>query len=218
MGPPPACHPALVRQPRWAAVSGIAGPTAFVAAWATGGALTPGYSPFRDTISRLAEEGASTAPLMTAGFVAFGVLLPIWGRALGERLGSPVLSRVVTVAGVATLGVAAAPLTRDGGSTRDTLHAIAAGTGYLAMAATPLLAARPLRRAGHGRAATASAAVGVTSAAALVASVLAANDAFVSGGGWQRLGLTVVDAWHVVMAGAVLRARLTPSDTSPSTT
>ena len=59
---------------------------------------------------------------------------------------------------------------------------------------TPLVAARALRP-GPRRA---SVAVGLVSAAALLASVVTGS------GGAQRLGLTVVDAWHVVVAGAVL--------------
>lgn len=190
---------------RAAAVCGVAGPTAVVAAWSVGGLLRDdGYDPLRDAISRLAEVGAPTAPLMTAGFVAFGVLVPVWARELGARLGSPALRRVVTTAGLATLAVAVLPLTRAGGTTQDALHAAAAGVGYLAMAATPLVAAPLLRRRGLHRAAAASVAVGAVAAAALVGSVAAAPD----GGGLQRLGLTVVDGWHVTAAAAVLRGRL----------
>lgn len=188
---------------RAAAWCGLAGPTAFVSAWAVGGALRDdGYDPLHDAISRLAEVGAPTKPLMTAGFVAFGVLVPVWARELGDRLGSVALRRTVTAAGLATLAVAALPLTREGGTTQDTLHAVAAGAGYVAMAATPLVAAPLLRRRGHGRAAAASVAVGLVSATALVGSVAVGEQ---GSGGLQRLGLTVVDAWHVVAAAAVLR-------------
>jgi hypothetical protein len=45
--------------------------------------------------------------------------------------------------------------------------------------------------------------VGVVSAVALVGSVLVMDRS----GGLQRLGLTVVDAWHVVVAVWVLRRR-----------
>ena len=196
---------------------GVAGPTAFVSAWAVGGALRDdGYDPLHDAISRLAEVGASTKPLMTAGFVAFGVLVPVWARELGDRLGSAALRRTVTTAGLATLAVAALPLTREGGTTQDTLHAVAAGGGYVAMAATPLVAAPLLRRRGQARAATASVAAGVVSAAALIGSVAVGEQ---GSGGLQRLGLGVVDVWHVVAASAVLvalrgRAVRTPTRTS----
>ena len=83
----------------------------------------------------------------------------------------------------------------------DLLHAVAASIGYVAMAATPLLAAGPLRRQGRRRAATASVVVGLLSAACLVGTV--ALD--VGSGALQRTGLGVVDVWHVVAAGWVLR-------------
>ena len=191
---------------RLGAVCGIAAPTAFVGAWLAGGLRLPDYDPLVDAISRLAAEGASTRPLMTAGMVTFGVLVPVWARSLGRVLGSDALRRTVTTAGLATLAVAALPLTREGGTTQDTLHAVAAGTGYVAMAATPLVAAPLLRRRGHGRAAAASVGVGLVSAACLVGTLLVGEDGQVGSGGLQRLGLTVVDAWHVVAAVAVLRS------------
>ena len=47
-----------------------------------------------------------------------------------------------------------------------------------------------------------AAVVGAVSATALVGSLLAGET---GSGGLQRLGLTVVDVWHVVAAAAVLR-------------
>lgn len=189
---------------RVGAVCGVLGPTAFVGAWLLGGSRLQDYDPLVDAISRLAAEGAPTRPLMTAGFVAFGVLIPVWARTLGARLDSRALRGVVTVAGLATLAVAALPLTREGGSPQDALHAVTAGTGYLAMVATPLVAAPLLRRGGHRSAAAASLAVGLVSAAALVGTLAVGEDGQVGSGALQRLGLTVVDAWHVVAATAVL--------------
>jgi hypothetical membrane protein len=196
---------------RVGAACGVLAPAAFVGAWAVGGAVRgDGYDPLHDAISRLAEVGAPTAPLMTAGLVAFGVLVPVWARALGDLLGSAALRRVVTTAGLATLAVAALPVTPDGGTPQDSLHAVAAGTGYLAMAATPLVAAPLLRRRGRTRAAAASTAVGLVSAASLVGTLVAGavlgEDGPLGSGGLQRLGLTVVDAWHVAAAAAVLVA------------
>lgn len=176
-----------------------------MAAWAVGGQLRDGYRPLVDTISRLAEDGAGTRPLMTSGFVAFGVLVPIWAWPLGAQLRARPVAIAATAAGLATLGVAAAPLTTAGGTARDTLHAVAAGGAYVAMALTPLLAVRPLRRLGHPAAAAASAAVGAVSAAALLTSVLVGEQGTVGSGAFQRLGLTVVDGWHVAAAVAVLR-------------
>jgi hypothetical membrane protein len=187
--------------PRLAALCGIAAPTAFVAAWTIGGVRTDGYDPVEQAISQLAREGAETRVLMTSGLVAFGVLLPLWAKTVAQHLDAPWLRWTVTTAGLSTLAVAALPLTRDPGGTQDALHAVAAGTGYVAMAATPLVAAAALRGKGKPRAAAASLAVGLVSAAGLVGTVALPDVS----GGMQRLGLTVVDAWHVVVAAAVLR-------------
>ena len=186
---------------RLGAACGVVAPVAFVGAWLLGGLLTDGYDPVRQAISQLAREGAPTRPLMTAGLVVFGLLLPLWARVLGRRLGSRPVEAAATVAGLATLAVAALPLTRDPGGTQDLWHAVAAGVGYLAMALTPLLAAGPLRRAGLRRAGAASVAVGVVSAAALVGTLLVGE----ASGALQRLGLGVVDGWHVLLAVWVLR-------------
>ena len=183
---------------RLGAVCGVLGPTAFVVGWAVNGARTPGYDPLTDAISRLAAEGAATRTSMTACFVVFGVLIPVWARTLARELDRPALAPVVTVAGLATLAVAALPLTEQGGQLQDAGHAAAALTGYVAMAATPLVAARALPPSAR----RASVATGAVSAAALLVSVVTGS------GGAQRLGLTVVDAWHVVVASTVLlRAR-----------
>ena len=183
---------------RLGAVCGVGGPTAFVAGWVVNGVRTPGYDPLTDAISELAAEGAATRAAMTAGFVVFGVLVPVWARTLARELDRPALRPVVTVAGLATLAVAALPLTREGGGLQDAAHAAAALTGYVAMAATPLVAAGALPPSGR----RASLATGVVSAAALAVSVVTGS------GGAQRLGLTVVDAWHVVVAaGVLLRSR-----------
>jgi hypothetical membrane protein len=184
------------------ALCGILGPSAFVGAWLLGGALTDGYDPLADAISRLAAEGADTQPLMTSGFVAFGLLVPVWAQTLGRVLDDPRLRGSVTFAGIATLGVAAFPLTRAEGQPQDVAHAVAAGLGYLAMAVSPLIGAAALRRAGKRRAALASAVVGAVSSASLVGTLLVDGS-----GGLQRLGLTVVDLWYVVLAIWVLRRR-----------
>ena len=187
---------------RSAALCGIAGPTAFVSAWVIGGLLTDGYDPTVQAISQLAREGAGDRPLMTAGLGVFGVLIPVFAQALGRWLEEPRLRISVTVAGLATLAVALLPLTREPGGGQDTAHAVAAGIGYVGMAVGLLLGAAALRRLGRPRAAALSALVGVVSACALVASLLVDRS-----GLFQRLGLTVVDAWYVVMAVQLLRRR-----------
>ena len=179
---------------RLGAVCGVLAPTTFVAGWAVLGARTQGYDPLADAISRLAAEGAATRTGMTACFVVFGLLIPVWAGTLARELDRPVLRPVVTVAGLATLAVAALPLTEQGGQLQDAGHAAAAFTGYVAMALTPLVAA-PALAPGARRL---SVATGALSAVSLTVSIVTGS------GGAQRLGLTVVDAWHVVVASSVL--------------
>ncbi len=148
---------------------GVAGPVAFVSAWLAGGALRPGYSPVEDAISELAAVGSSTRPLMTAGFVAFGVGVGVYAAALRTAVPGPAWI-TAAVTGLATLGVAGFPL--DVSPTLDLVHGGFATLGYVTLAATPLLAARPLAASGHPRAAIASAAIGVASGLVLAATVL----------------------------------------------
>ena len=185
---------------RLGALCGVLGPVAFVGAWVVGGAVSDGYDPATQAISQLAREGAATRPLMTAGLVVFGVLIPVWAFALARVLDEPRLRVSVTIAGLATIAVALFPLSREQGQPQDVAHAVSAGIGYVAMAVSPLLGAAALRRHGRRTAAALSAVVGAVSAAALVASVLTDLS-----GAFQRLGLTVVDAWYVAVAIWVLR-------------
>ncbi len=186
---------------RWA-LGGVIGPAAFVTAWSIGGLEASHYSAIDDAISHLAEIGAPTRPFMTAGFVAFGVGLPLYAVAL--RAGLPGRAWVTAAAtGLATLGVAAAPLGRS--SSGDTVHGLFAGAGYVTLALTPLLAAGPLRRAGRSGWARASIVVGLGAGLSLLATTATDLD-----GLFQRLGLTVVDVWIVATAIEILRDRLTP--------
>lgn len=72
--------------------------------------------------------------------------------------------------------------------------------GYLAMAATPALAVRPLHRSSRRTAAYGSAAVSAVSAASLALSVTAGP-----AGLWQRVGLGVADVWFAAVAARGLR-------------
>jgi hypothetical membrane protein len=186
---------------RRCALGGIVGPAAFVAAWSIGGLAASHYSAVDDAISHLAEIGAPTRPLMTAGFVVFGVGLPIYAVALREALpGRSWLTAAGT--GLATLGVAAAPLGHS--PTGDQVHGVFAGAGYVTLALTPLLAAGPLRRAGRSAFARLSIAIGAGAGMSLLATTATDLD-----GLFQRLGLTVVDIWIVATAVEILRGRLT---------
>ena len=100
--------------------------------------------------------------------------------------------------GIATLGVAAFPL--DVSSTIDTVHGALATIGYATLAATPLLAARPLAESGHREAAALSLAAGVIAGLSLAATVLGPAH-----GLFQRIGLTTGDIWLAASAVAMFR-------------
>lgn len=181
---------------RVAALGGVVGPAAFVAAWSILGARADGYSPTADAISRLAATGAPTQAAMTAGFVVYGAGLPLFGAALRRRMRGPAWA-FATATGVATLGVAATPLGSPG---RDTIHGAFATLGYVTLAGLPLAAAVPLAREGRRVWAGLSVAAGAVAAVCLAASAGGPRH-----GLFQRLGLTIVDLWVVVRAIELLR-------------
>lgn len=186
------------------AAAGIFGPACFVGGWAAAAAIRPGYSPVHEAISQLARLGAPNRSLMTAAFIGFGVAVPIFAPFVSRRLGAGrVLTATVALAGLATLGVAAVPLSLRGGGTRDVVHGALATTGYVAMALAPVLGGIALWRRGNLVAAAASGAAGILSAASLSCTVLVADDR----GLFQRLGLGVVDAWFAAMAVTMLLGR-----------
>lgn len=175
---------------------GIAGPAAFVSAWLIGGAIRPGYSPVDEAISALAAVGAPNRCLMTAGFVGFGVGVPVYATALRASVPGPAWKTALGT-GLATLGVAAFPL---GASSRtDLVHGGLATIGYATLAATPLLGARPLAVSGHRRAAAASVAIGLASGLCLAATAVGPAHGLL-----QRIGLTLGDGWIVATAAWML--------------
>lgn len=184
----------LSRTERLLALGGIVGVGGFVGAWALRGATRVGYSPVQDAISELAAAGAPGRGWMTAGFIAFGIGVPLYSVALKGALGGAAWL-TAAASGLCTLAVAAAPL-----GDADLAHGIAAGSGYVALVLTPLLAASPLRARGAERAAGWSIAVGAVAAVALSASLLDPWHGFS-----QRLGLGVVDVWIVVTAWTMWR-------------
>jgi hypothetical protein len=137
---------------------------------------------------------------MTTGFVVFGAALPLYASALRRALpGGAWITAAGT--GLATLAVAATPLDRS--ATVDRWHGVFAGVGYVTLAATPLLAARPLRRIGADALACWGIAAGLASGLALGLSTIAS----LPHGLLQRAGLTATDAWIAACAVAIARAR-----------
>jgi hypothetical protein len=184
---------------RLRALGGIAGPAAFVTAWAVLGvhARRAGYSPVHDPISRLAAVGAPTRAAMTAGFVGFTAgVLP--AASVFRRTHSHATGTAAATAAVATAAVGLAPL---GASFGDGPHALAAGTAYAALAATPLAGGVAHWRAGRRRAALVSFAAAVVTGVCLAISATSPPRV----GLWQRLGLLAGDAW--IVAESYRRAR-----------
>ena len=139
---------------------------------------------------------------MTAGFVVFGVAVPIYALVLRRALQGGAWVAAI-VCGVATLGVAAVPLGRGS----DGWHGTLAGIGYVALALVPTLAVMPLRRSGRRRWAVTSAVLAAVAAACLVATTLGPAH-----GLFQRMGLAAGDAWLVMTALVILRwGRLDPT-------
>lgn len=185
---------------RLAALGGVVGPASFVAAWALGGARTDGYSPVEQAISRLAAVDAATAPLMTAGFATFAAGMALYGQALRVVVPGPAWV-AATVSGLATLGVAATPLDRS--PQIDTAHAVFAVVGYAAVSATPFLAGRQIGRGDARLLGRGGVVAGVVAAASLAMTSIGSAD-----GLFQRLGLTVADAWILASALAVASGRV----------
>ena len=183
---------------RLLAVGGVAGPAAFVGAWAVLGATRQDYSPAHDAISRLAALGAPTRTAMTVGLVGYGVGVVVYAVALRDAVRGWAWA-AAALSGAATFGVAAFPLGPPG---NDIAHGTFATTAYAAVAATPLLAAGPMSaRSGPGWGPMSRA------AAALSAGLLLGTTAGPWTGLFQRLGLTVADLWIVASAVDLLRHR-----------
>ncbi len=176
----------------------IVGPAAFIASWGISGALTKGYSPIRDHISDLAAVGAPTRHLMNLGFLTFAVGVGLAAAPLRSLIGRPGAALLGANAAL-SVGIMLAPLGRspDG----DRAHAVVAGLGYLALAATAP-AAVPALRSEHRALANASIAVGATSLACLGLSFVRPESGF-----WQRAGITATDAWLATMGLVALRRR-----------
>lgn len=198
-----------MRRDRLLLAGGVVGPAAFVSAWIVGSATSSlPYSVIDDPISRLAAVDAPTRPLMTAGFISFGIGVTAFAFALRKIVPGPAWIAAAG-AGVTTLLVAATPLDRS--ELVDRLHGIAAGSGYVFLAAAPLLAAGPLRRRGHHLLAALGVVAGMTSTISLPLSL---SD--LPTGLFQRIGLTAGDTWIAIAAIAALTGRLTPTDRQAS--
>ncbi len=188
-----------MRQRRTLALGGLVGPSAFVAAWATAGALADGYSPVEEVISQLAAVDAPTRWLMTAGFGCFGAAVLAYSVALRDALGGSAWV-AAAVSGAATVGAGVFAL--GASSATDVVHGGFATVAYASLALTPVLAARRLSARGYEAAATASRIVGVLSAGCLVAAAFVPIEGLM-----QRAGLTLAHAWIAASASAIVRGQ-----------
>jgi hypothetical protein len=199
--------------PPWVRASlwfGLVAVSVYVGGWFLAGVLRDGYDPREQAISELFELGAPAAPraLLVVGLLLSGVAFLLLGPALDRalpgtgRLG-PVL---VVVAGIGTLGVAAAPCSEGcpglGASPTDTWHTITAGVGYTALVLAPLAVGWRVRDV-EPRLASWSAAIGGLGLLLFVGYVLGVVDA--AAGLQQRVFNTIADAWYVLVAVWVLR-------------
>lgn len=173
------------------ATGAIWGPAGFIASWVVGGLRLSDYSPVRDAISRLAAEGAPTAPVLNAGLIAYGVGVTAAAWPLRTLIGRKAAAALATNA-MLTFGVLATPL--DQSPEIDRLHAVFAGSAYAALAAAGLLAAVHLRDGGRHVESRVALVVGTVTAASLLAVTVDPVS-----GLFQRIGLTTSD---VAMAAA----------------
>jgi hypothetical membrane protein len=186
---------------RLTALGGVMGPAAFIGAWTLGAAMTRrDYSSVDQAISRLAEVGADSRVVMTTGFVALGFGVPIYATALRQAVGGHAWI-TATATGITTLIVAATPLALS--ATVDKAHTVFAGIGYVTLAATPLLSARPLLQRGNRRLARFGVAAGIASAVSLV---LASSG--LPTGLLQRIGLTTTHIWIAVSALTIATGKI----------
>jgi hypothetical membrane protein len=124
--------------PVWALVSSAAAPVLLIGGWTLSAALQPaGFDPVTATISDLAGLGATDRWVMTVALVGVGAahITTALGLHPANRFGRAALA----LAGVATVAVAAAPVTSEA---TPAAHTFAAGTAFLALTVFPALACR----------------------------------------------------------------------------
>lgn len=171
----------------WALASAVLAPVALATGVVVGASRQPfAYSSVRDSISALAEHGASDRWIMTAALAVVGACYVF--TAIGLTESNPSGRWLFALGGVATVVVAALPQPTAG-------HVPAAGIAFVALAIWPALSGLPTRRVGVG-------------AAALMV-ILLGWFGWQLGGQW--LGLTervlagAESLWPLLLASALLR-------------
>lgn len=124
--------------PWWAKASATAAPALLIGGWTAAAARQPdGFDPVSQTISALAARGAGDRWLMTAALGAVGISYAV--TALGLRDAALPGRVVLGFGGLATVGVAAFPLSESGESVA---HTVAACIAFVSVAAWPSVAGR----------------------------------------------------------------------------
>ena len=188
---------------------GVLAPLQFPAAWAILGAVRPGYSPARQYISELAEQGAPRAGVMVASLLALGLLALAFAAGLHRAVaGGGVVAALgpalIAVFGAGSIGSAVFRCDPGcGGASREnTLHTLVtyAGLGALTLATLvlPLRFGRDRRRAGYR-------AYSRLTGAVAVAIYLRGFNAFGGVGLGQRLFIGALFLWLAVSALRLFR-------------
>ncbi len=142
------------RLPLWSGIAGLLTPIALIGGWSLAAAAQPIFDAVTQTISALASLSAYSRWIMTFSLLLTGLChlsLAVGLTRVIPRPG-PVL---LGVGGLATIGVAFAPLACSGGanscgaepSLRSTLHSTLASITFVCLSVWPLAAAWSLRRA-----------------------------------------------------------------------
>jgi hypothetical membrane protein len=194
---------------RVATWGGVLGPVGFVSSWAVAGRRTAGYRPLDDAISRLAVKGAPARVLMTAGFSGLGTTLSVFACLRRHELGAAGAAATL-VSGLATLGAGFTRLERSPAA--DAAHLVFAVAGYASLSVAPALARRSLRDHGHGGVAALAPFVAIVSSCSLTATACGPRR-----GLFQRVGLTVGDAWLLATAVSLLRRGAERPQAAPAT-
>lgn len=192
--------PRRIRQLRLGGLFGVASPLVYITMWLVAGAIRPGYDPVSQAISELAEQGSSTKPAMTVGFIAFGLAAFPFAVAVRRLFGSTALYWTAVVCGLGTIGAALFPCSPGcpgpGSTVTDTGHMLFATVGYAALMACPLLAGRiTWQRPGWRGYTAASLGIGVVATAGLVVWALGLGGPY--GGALQRSFNTLADVWWI---------------------
>lgn len=219
--PTPSAATETRARPRWSgswpapAIVAGAGFGAFALSIAAAGALYPGYSHLRDTISALAATDSPSAWIMIAGFLALAAGTMAAGLTLWVRLRTGIAGRIgaamVTLAGAGM--VVAGLAQQDCSEIVDTcaaaevagtvsghhvVHQLVSLAVFVVLAIALVVLARGLRTSRvWARLAVPTRVAGLV---ALVATVVMVTVGFGDGGLVQRLLVTLLFGWPVLLA------------------